>query len=132
MQGNFQNLSEKQELALAALLAGKTRKQAARLATVNEVTIYRWLNDDFFRSQLRGRRGKLFDEAAGQLYGLTEKAIATLKKNLDCGIPSVEVKAALGIISQALSTRNDEILARLERMEKLLEDENYAEFGTVN
>lgn len=129
---DFENLSEKQELALAALLLGKTRKQAARSASVNEVTVYRWLNNEVFRFHLRERRGRLFDEATGQIYGLTDKAITTIKRNLDCGNPSVEVRAALGIISQALSARNDEVLARLEKMEKLLEEENYAEFGAIS
>lgn len=126
-------LSEKQEIALVALLAGKTRRQAAKLARVSEVTIYRWLNGENFKAQMIARQKQIFDLVAGQLIQLGEKAVVTLNRNLKCGHPPTETRAALGILAQAVRLRNDEIVTRLEKLESVLSDESfYAELGTFS
>ena len=58
MEGTGQNLSPKQEKALASLLALGEVKAAAKDARVGETTLWRWLKDETFARAYREGGGR--------------------------------------------------------------------------
>jgi hypothetical protein len=55
--------------------------------------------------------------AIGHLKQAATEAVATLRRNLTCGTPSVEVRAATAILDQA--TKAVELFDMVERVERL-------------
>ena len=81
------SLSEKQELALTALLLGARVDEAAEEAGVARETVSRWRNHDpAFMAELRRRQAELWGEARDQLRGLAACAVTCLRERLS---PSV-------------------------------------------
>jgi hypothetical protein len=71
-------LTPKQEKAIEALLAQPTVEKAARLAGVNKVTIFRWLNDEQFSAVYRAARGRLLEGTLQSLQAASGDAVETL------------------------------------------------------
>jgi hypothetical protein len=112
------NLSRKQEQAVAALLSEPTVAAAASNAGVAERTLWRWLQVPEFHAEYRAARRRVVEGAIGQLQRATVEAVETLRRNLNCGSPSTEVRAALGILDQAVRGVElldiEELLSELE------------------
>jgi hypothetical protein len=90
-----EHLTPAQELAIAALLAGKTVVDAAVDAGVDRATVHRWLKDDFdFQAAMNAGRRELRRVAYDRLERLAEKAVGCLEQAIDQG----DVKAALEIV----------------------------------
>lgn len=68
----------KWDIAIQALLSGKTRDQAADECGVGVATIYRWLKDDDFISQFQTARKEVYDAAIAHLQGSACKASETI------------------------------------------------------
>ncbi len=91
-------LSHRQRLALEALVAGQTKREAAIAGGVQPATVGRWLRDPLFRAALA--------EAQGQVLGDTTRRMASGARDMltvldavaqDKGVsPGVRVRAALG------------------------------------
>jgi hypothetical protein len=119
MSGHGEKLSRKQEAAILALLQEPTLAAAARACGVGEATLARWLRLPPFQAEYRAARRQVVEHALSQLQQLSSEAAATLRRNLSCGLPSVEVRAALGVLDQAL--RAVELLDLAERVAALEE-----------
>src|SRR5262245_11656359 len=83
-----------QGLALAALLKGLSQKAAARKAGVSERTVRVWLADPAFRAEYEARQRAGLERAVAGLGGLAPRAFRTLGKNMKCGQPAAENRAA--------------------------------------
>lgn len=127
MKGYGEKISRKQEAAIAALLRDPTIKQAARAVGVGEVTLWRWLKQEGFSAAYKVARRQVVEAAIGYLQEATVEAAATLRRNLTCGQPAVEVRAALGLLEQAL--QGQELLDISDRLEAL-ERQQLPEVGT--
>ncbi|MBI4494165.1 MAG: hypothetical protein HY690_15360 [Chloroflexi bacterium] len=92
----------REEQALLALLAEPTVEAAAKAAGVSPVTLWRWLQHPDFQERYREARRRVLEHAIAVLQQVAGEAAATLRRNLVCGTPSVEVRAALGILDQAV------------------------------
>src|SRR6266571_3151056 len=92
--------SHKREQAIAALLAQPTITAAASAVGVGEKTLRRWLRDPDFAAEHRAAQRQAVDLAISGLKQATGDAVATLRRNLTAGVPSVEVRAASEILSQ--------------------------------
>lgn len=107
------------EKVLNALLKTTSVIEAARLCGLSEKTIYRFLDDAEFLAEYKAARRRIFEQNIFQINALHNEAVETLRKNLHCENPSVEVRAAQIIIE---SNRKDfetfDILERLEILEK--------------
>ncbi len=105
------------EKALTALLESATITDAANICGLNEKTLRRYLEDPEFQKEFRTARRMIFEQNIVRLQSLHAGAIDTLKRNLTCENPSVEVRAAQIIIE---GNRKDfETLDILERLEKI-------------
>ena len=86
------------EKVIDALLSTSTITEAAKQAGVAEATVYRYLRDETFKNEYRNARRDVVENTIGQLQGATAQAVETLTKNLACGNPSAEIRAAQLII----------------------------------
>ena len=102
MSGHGEKLSRRQEAAVSALLGEATISAAAERAGLGEATLRRWLRRPDFQSAYRAARRAVVEAAIGRLQQASGRAVACLCKNLECGNAGVEVRAALGILDQAL------------------------------
>ncbi len=106
------------EKSLAALLESATITEAAKKCGLSEKTLRRYLEDAEFQKEFRAARRVIFEQNIVRLQSLHADAVDTLKRNLNCENPSVEVRSAQIIIE---GNRKDfetfDILQRLEILE---------------
>src|SRR5262249_54841350 len=88
MAGHGDQLSRKQEQAIAALLTEPTVEQAAVKAGVKYPTLKSWLARPAFRDAYAAARRQILDRTVARLLALTGKALDTLEENLACASPA--------------------------------------------
>ena len=109
----------KREFAIAALLEKATIAEAASAIGVSEKTLRRWLQDPDFAAEHRAAQRQAVDLAIARLKQATGEAVATLRRNLTSGMPSVEVRAATEILSQTARWQElDELADRVKALEQ--------------
>ncbi len=113
-------ITARQELAIAALLTKPTIEMAAQEVGVNESTLRRWLKEAAFAEAYRAERRRVLERAVGVLQQASVQAVGALLRNLKCGLPSVEVRAARTIL--ALALKGEEIYDIEERIGRLEDD----------
>lgn len=110
----------KTEAAIAALLSEPTIASAAKAVGIGEATLYRWLQDPDFAAKFRKARATVLDQATAALQAATLEAVASLRRNLACGTPAVEVSAARVVLEMAArATEQAELTKRLAALEEL-------------
>ena len=87
----------KQERAILALLSEPTLGAVAKAASISDVTLWRWMKEPDFKARLRDARRAVVEGAIGRLQAAATEAVSTLQRNLSCGTPAVEVRAAATI-----------------------------------
>ena len=117
MKGHGEKLSRNQEQAIAALLSTSTIKDAARVAKVSEVTLWRWQTLPEFAAAYRAARRQVVERAVAELQAASGEAVETLKRNLHCENPAGEIRAAQIILEQAI--KGVELVDLQERVEHL-------------
>lgn len=102
-------LRPKQELALAAILAGATDGEAASRAGVARETLNRWKHADAnFVAELNRRRAEAWEASCDALRALAPKAVRALSDALDAPSPTTRLRAAslvlktLGVAAEPL------------------------------
>jgi hypothetical protein len=95
-------ITGRQALAVSALLQGRTQSEAAQAAKVSSATLRRWSHDANFMQAVRVARGQVVEAAIGQLQRASARAVKCLIRNLGCGKPSAEIRAAEVLLTQAL------------------------------
>jgi hypothetical protein len=116
-------LNRKQEAVIAALLTEPTHAAAAAKARVSEATLHRWLRLPDFQSAYREARRRVVEGAIGRLQQVTNKAVDTLERNLACGQPGSEIRAALGVLDHAVkAVELVDLVERVEELEQLLNE----------
>jgi len=109
----------KREFAIAALLEKATLAEAAASVGMGERTLRRWLSDPQFAAEYRAAQRQAIDLAIAGLKQATGEAVATLRRNLTSGRPSVEVRAASEILSQTARWQElDELAERVKALEE--------------
>src|SRR5204862_4497344 len=91
--------------------------QAASKANVSESTLLRWLADPSFKARYRDARRQVVDLAVTGLQQATSEAVATLSRNLKCGVPASEIAAAKAVLDFAV--KGVELVDLAERVEAL-------------
>lgn len=122
MIGHGEKLGRRQEQAIAALLTKPTVGEAAEACGIGVATLLRWMCLPGFQEEYRTARRQVIEQAVAQLQQVATDAVATLRRNLSSGVPSVEVRAAVAVLDQAF--RGTELLdldARLAAIEAQLD-----------
>lgn len=118
MTGHGEKLSRKQDLAISALLSCDKVADAAEQAGVSEKTLYRWMQEPEFKAAYRAARQAVLQASIGALQAASSEGVATLRRNLTCGTPSVEVQAAAKLLDQCFKAAElHDIIERLEEIE---------------
>jgi AcrR family transcriptional regulator len=113
------------EKVLAALIETSSVREAAIKTGISEATIYRYLQDKEFLAEHRNARRQTVESAIAQLQSATSEAVDTLKKNLNCENPAVEIRAAQIILDNAVKgVELIDVIERLEVLEHELENKN--------
>jgi hypothetical protein len=116
------HLDAKKEAAIAALLTHPTIDRAAASIDVSEKTLWRWLQTPEFNEAYQAARDQVLTQTLSLLHKATGGAVAALVRNLKCGTPAVEVRAAIGILDQTFKAREMlEVEQRLRGIEQVLE-----------
>jgi len=122
MIGHGEKLSQKQETAIAALLSAPSIKAAAIEAGIGEATLWRWLQLPDFQAAYRLARRQIVERAVSELQATCGESVETLKRNLHCEKPAVEIRAAHIILEQAVKgIELMDLQERVERLEAMLE-----------
>src|SRR5215213_4857777 len=106
-----------QDRAIVALLNEPTLEAAAAAVGISDVTLWRWLKQPEFKTRVREARRAMVEGAIGRLQQATTEAVDALRRNLACGTPSVEVRAATAILDQAVKAI--ELFDLTERVDRL-------------
>ena len=75
---NTIDLNMRQDRAIAAILNCKTIKEAAIQIDVSERSLYRWLQDEGFKFELRQARREILRQATTRLQQIAGEAVETL------------------------------------------------------
>jgi len=101
MAGERKN--HRQQTALAALIGSVTLDEASSRSGVSRRTLERWLSEDSeFVDQLRAARARVVETSISRLQDACSAAVDTLKRNLECGSPGVEVRSAVAILEHSI------------------------------
>src|SRR3954466_6610623 len=117
MSGHGEKRSRQTEAAITALLTCPTIESAATQTGVSPATLRRWLAEPSFQARYRAARRQVVEQAIAQLQQGTSEAVATLRRNLQCGVPASEIAAAKAIVDQAIKAV--ELVDLAERIEQL-------------
>ena len=104
---------------LLALAGGRTVRDAATVAGIGERTVYRRLEDIYFRRRLHATRSELVGRAVGLLADASSEAVSTLKGLLSAQSESVRLGAARSILEIGNRLRESvELEQRLAELEQ--------------
>ena len=88
-------LSNKQHLAIDALLTGGTHREAAEAAGVARTTVTEWLNHHpKFHRELERRRHQRAEQVNDRVGALTTRSLDVVEEHLVAG----DLRAALGVL----------------------------------
>ena len=124
MKGHGQKLTRKQDVAILALLSEPTHARAAAKVRISESTLHRWLHLPEFLAAYRAARSRMVEGAIATLQRLGTNAVVALGKNLTCGHPTSEIRAAIAILN--FSMRGVEMLdleSRLAEVEERINEQ---------
>jgi hypothetical protein len=116
-------ITANQNKAIAALVEGKTREQAAIIAGVNERTIYKWQNDAAFIEALRAAETQALANAQAALIARINENIAILDeiKNNKRSSDNARIRAIQLELDTMLQWRNAAMLEeRINEIEERL------------
>jgi len=115
-------LTAKQRRTIAAIITSRTHEDAMKSAGITRQTFYKWLKVPAFRDELNRQLDDFTADAIGQLKSAAGEAVQTLRGLLASENENVRLRAALGIIDQINKAKELEITARLDAIEKAIEE----------
>jgi hypothetical protein len=122
-RGHGDKLDRKKQDAIKALMTHPTIEKAAGAVGISETTLWRWLQLPEFANAYAEARNRVLEQTLSLLHKATGSAVATLVRNLKCGNPSVEVRAAIGVLDQTFKARELlEMEQRLAAVEMTLDE----------
>ena len=127
-------LTPKQEKALAALLSEPTATAAAETANIALSTLMRWLNEPSFAAAYKMARERILETTLTALQSASGQAVITLRDVLTDATARAgeKVSAAKAIIEFALKAREVlEVEERLKALESLLAQTNQNQKGVA-
>lgn len=119
----MEEINRKQEKVMLDLLNGSTVTDASKTNKVSETTIYNWLQDETFKTAYRKLRRESVENSLAQIQQATTEAVETLRRNLTCENPSVEVRTAQIILDNAVkAVELTDLAERIEKLEQSIQD----------
>lgn len=114
-----ENVTPKQRLAIASLVATGNVRQAATVAGVAPKTLYTWLSQAAFKRELHTSEQRALEEFSRALVSLAELTTKALRDGLSDANMTVRLRAAGMVLDGVLRVRElltlEERIAELER-----------------
>ena len=119
---NFgEDLSKRQIEALPSLLKPGSLSDQTRNAGIDRTTLYRWLEDDSFRSALQRLREETLEIAESEMLAMTYEAAAVVYDTLRDEDKNLRFKAAQTVLQQAHDAKyGHDLLRRFETLRDAL------------
>ncbi len=115
-------LSLKQRKALPHLAASGSLAEGARKANIGRTTVYRWMEDDDFRSELTRLHNEAAELAQTELKGMMLDSAIVIREALADDNASVRLRAAEAALNLALKTLHGlDIEKRINRLSDAVE-----------
>lgn len=116
-------LTNRQLLAINHIIASSTLEDARRKIRLSKGTLYTWLKDDGFKTELKRQRDDLVKEASNHLKGAMTKAVKGLIDLMDTPRPDLKRWVYKDIIEYTLKSIEIENLEdRLEKVEHAISE----------
>ena len=116
-----EDLSKRQIKALPSLLRPGSLSEQARNAGIARATLYRWLEDDSFRSALQRLREQTMEIAESEMIAMTYEAAGVVYDTLRDEDKNLRFKAAQTILQQAHDAKyGHDLLRRVETIKDAL------------
>lgn len=113
-------MSPKKELLLAEMLKGKSKTECAKTVGISRNTVYKYLEDEEFMTELQKRKNEMLSEVCMQMESAYSDATKELIKIINSNYsPQVKINAinSLFLNSKPLIDQVD-ILTRLQELEQ--------------
>lgn len=117
MTGSTEKVHPKRDLAILTLLETGSLEATAKKIGVGYSTLTRWMQSDAFRTAYADARQQVFQVGLSRLQALSVEAVHALKRNLKCGRPMAEIRAASAILQ--FGTHGAELLDIADRLATL-------------
>ena len=115
-------LNRRQLKAIPFLVNSPTYTQGCEKAKINKTTLYKWLKNTEFKTELDRQRSEIVESAFSLIAQNVEKAVSTLVELLDTKDERIKRLTANDIINHFLKRRElVELEERIRRIEKRLE-----------
>ncbi len=114
-------MTPKKEKALAALLASRTKVEAAKMAQIDPRTLRRYFEDADFQRAYKDAFGSMVEDAVRQAQQAIAPALATLREIVEDNEENAQarIQAARSTLEYALRlTEQLDILDRLTELEQ--------------
>jgi len=119
-------LTARQLKAIPHIVGNSTYTQGCKKAKINKTTLYKWLKEPKFKTELDRQRNEIAAEAFGVLsQSLTQavEALVGLLKNKDNRLKRLAAKDVIDFIIR--HKENEDLNERLKEVEKLLAEKNF-------
>ena len=114
-------MTERQQAALPYLVSSSTMSEGARLANIGRTTLYQWMEDYEFRTELARLRFEAAELAVTELKGLMLIATLILADAMETSSPSIRLKASRIALAFGLRGRElDDLSERISRVDDAL------------
>jgi len=114
-------LTNRQLLAISHIINSSSIEDASQKAKVSRATIYKWLKDEVFKTELKRQRDEALRSALDRLKGAITKAVEELIKLTGAQREEVRRLACNDIITHTLkSLEIEDIEQRLEKVERII------------
>ena len=118
-----EKLTNRQLLAITQIIASSTLEEARKKARISKGTLYAWLKDETFKTELKQQRDKVVKEALGRLKYAMTKAVNNLIKLIDSPRPSLRRWVCKDIIEYNQKTIElEDIEERLDKIERIISE----------
>ncbi len=112
-----ENVTAKQRLAIASLVATGNVREAAKAAGVAPKTLYTWKTQEGFKAELRAEELRALEEFSRALVSLAELTTQAIRDGLTDESMHVRLRAAGMVLDGILRVR--ELLTLEERVQEL-------------
>lgn len=112
-----ENVTPKQRIAIASLVATGNAREAAKAAGVAPKTLYVWLSQTAFKRELRASEEQALEEFSRALVSLAELTTQALRDGLQDESMTVRLRAAGMVLDGVLRVR--ELLTLEQRITEL-------------
>lgn len=118
-----EKLTNRQLLAINQIIASKTLEEARKKAKISKGTLYTWLKDEVFKTELKRQRDEVVREAQDRLKCAMGKAVDELIKLMDSPKPGLRRLTCRDILDYGnKAIELEDIEGRLDTIERIISE----------